>query len=144
MEESKKLNTTTEPCIIISASGMCEAGRILHHLANNISDPGNTILIVGYMAENTLGRRLVEKRPSVKIFGEEHSLKAEVVIMNGLSAHADKNELMEYFNALNRSRLQKVFIVHGEQDQSESLARTIQENGFENAIVPELGEKIEI
>jgi metallo-beta-lactamase family protein len=144
VEESKKLNTTKEPCIIISASGMCEAGRILHHLANNISDPRNTILVVGYMAENTLGRRLVERRPSVKIFGDEHSLKAEVVIMNGFSAHADKNELMEYFNALNRTRLQKVFIVHGEQDQSESLAKTMQESGFENAIVPELGEKIEI
>ena len=96
------------------------------------------------MAENTLGRRLVEKRAHVKIFGEEHSLKAEVAIMNGFSAHADKNELMEYFLALNRNRLKKVFIVHGEQDQSESLARTIKEQGFENAIVPELGEKNKI
>ena len=123
---------------------MCEAGRILHHLANNISDPRNKILVVGYMAENTLGRRIVEKRPKLKIFGEEHKLKAEVVIMNGFSAHADKNELLDYFKGLKRERLQKVFIVHGEQDQSEALAASIQNQGFEQVFVPQLGEKIEI
>jgi len=144
VEESKRLNTSQEPCIIISASGMCEAGRILHHLANNISDPRNTILVVGFMAENTLGRRIVEKRPKLKIFGEEHKLKAEVVIMNGFSAHADKNELLDYFKGLKRERLQKVFIVHGEQDQSEALASSIQNQGFEQVFVPQLGEKIEI
>jgi metallo-beta-lactamase family protein len=144
VEESKRLNTMQEPCIIISASGMCEAGRILHHLANNISNPRNTVLIVGYMAENTLGRRLVEKHPKIKIFGEEHLLKAQVVIMNGFSAHADKDELLEYFNGLKRERLQKVFIVHGEKDQSEALAAAIQNHGFLDVIVPQLGEQIEI
>jgi metallo-beta-lactamase family protein len=144
VEESKRLNTMQEPCIIISASGMCEAGRILHHLANSISNPRNTVLIVGYMAENTLGRRLVEKHPKIKIFGEEHLLKAQVVIMNGFSAHADKDELLEYFNGLKRERLQKVFIVHGEKDQSEALAAAIQNHGFLDVIVPQLGEQIEI
>ncbi len=90
VEESKKLNTLREPCIIIAASGMCEAGRILHHLANNIEDPRATVLIVGYMAEHTLGRRLVDREEQVRIFGEEYRLKANVVKLNSFSGHADR------------------------------------------------------
>ncbi len=143
-EESKKLNTFNEPCMIISASGMCEAGRILHHLANNINDPKNTILVIGFMAENTLGRRIVEKRPSLKVYGETIPLRAEVVIMNGFSAHADKNDLTAYFEGLQRERLRHVFIVHGEPEQSSVLAQEIQTRGFENVTIPQRGQKFDI
>ncbi|HUM72447.1 MAG TPA: MBL fold metallo-hydrolase, partial [Chloroflexota bacterium] len=94
--ESKTLNTMTAPAVIISASGMAEAGRILHHLKNNIEDPRNTILIVGWQAPDTLGRRLVERQPRVRIFGEEYELNAQVAKINGFSAHADRDELLEW------------------------------------------------
>ena len=89
VHESIALNDLREPCVIISASGMCEAGRILHHLKHNIEDPRSTILIAGYQAPDTLGRRLVERRPEVRILGRTLALKAEVVVLNGLSSHAD-------------------------------------------------------
>jgi metallo-beta-lactamase family protein len=115
--------------IIVSASGMCEAGRILHHLRNNIQNPANTILIVGYAAKNTLGRRIVERAPIVRIFGEEHALRAEVVVMNAFSAHADQRDLVDYIAPL-KGRLKKVFVVHGEEDQSEKLAALLAERGL--------------
>ena len=99
VEESKQLNNMSGPMIIISASGMAEAGRILHHLANNISSPKNVILIVGYMAEHTLGKRLVEKAKTIKIFGEEYKRKAKIEILGALSAHADKDEMLAYFES---------------------------------------------
>jgi metallo-beta-lactamase family protein len=118
VEKSKELNTCEEPCIIISASGMCEAGRILHHLKNNIEDPRNLILIVGFQAENTLGRRLAERRPEVRIFGESYRLRAEVEVMDAFSAHADAKELVEFVQALNNQKpLGRVFVVHGEEEQ---------------------------
>ncbi len=137
VEESKKLNLSSEPCMIISASGMCEAGRILHHLKNNIENEKNTVLIIGFMAQNTLGRRLVERKPVVKIFGEEIPLRAQVVTMNGFSAHADKNGLLKYFNGLNKEKLRHVFVVHGEAEQSVTFAETIRSQGFPNVEVPE-------
>ena len=103
-EESKELNFLREPAVIISASGMAEAGRILHHLKNNIEDPRNTILIVGWQAPNTLGRRIVEKQPTVKIFGESYKLRANVEIINGFSAHADHSELVEWSGHLQQPR----------------------------------------
>lgn len=127
--DSKKLNGDPRPMIIISASGMCEAGRILHHLRNNIGNPANTILIVGYAAKNTLGRRIVEREPTVRIFGEQHALKAEVVVMNAFSAHADQGDLINYITPL-KDRLKKVFVVHGEEDQSEKLSALLAERGF--------------
>lgn len=144
VEESKKLNTIKKPCIIISASGMCEAGRILHHLANNIHDSRNTVLIVGFMAENTLGRRLVERNSVVKIFGEEIPLKAQVAIMNGFSAHADRDELIAYFDGLKKERLQHVFIVHGELDQAQGLAEAIQDKGWDRVSIPTRGERVQL
>ncbi|MCT4592383.1 MAG: MBL fold metallo-hydrolase, partial [Candidatus Gracilibacteria bacterium] len=116
VEESKKLNEIQEPCIIISASGMCEAGRIRHHLANNIEDAKNTILIVGYQAIDTLGRRIVEKRKHIKIFDHEYIRNAEVEIINGFSGHADKNDLLSFANDI--QGLKKVFVVHGEEESS--------------------------
>jgi metallo-beta-lactamase family protein len=121
---------------------MCEAGRILHHLKNNIGDPRNTVLIVGYMARNTLGRKLVERQSVVKIFGEEYSLKAEVEIMNAFSSHADRNDLLEYVKPL-KGRIKGIFLVHGEEEQSRALFNTLIEAGYP-VHMPEPGEEVEI
>ena len=129
VEDSKKLNGDHRPMVIISASGMCESGRILHHLRNNIENPGNTILIVGFVAKNTLGRKIVERSDTVKIFGEELRLRAEVVVINAFSAHADRSELLDYVMPL-RGRVKGIFVVHGEEDQSEKLTALLEEKGF--------------
>ncbi len=144
VEESKKLNDVRSPCIIISASGMCEAGRIQHHLRNNIENEKNTILIVGFMAENTLGRRLVEREPRVKIFGEEYNLAAQVVKLNAFSAHADHDELMQWIGAYNRERLKHIYILHGEYAQSEALAQGLGSLGLSGVEIPERGETVHV
>jgi metallo-beta-lactamase family protein len=136
VEQSKALNFSREPAIIISASGMAEAGRILHHLKNNIEDARNTVLIVGWQAPHTLGRRLVDRQPVVKIFGEEYQLKARVKTLNGFSAHADRDELLNYVRQLGPGRLQKVFVVHGEETSSLSLAEGLRDLGIGQVIVP--------
>ena len=124
VSQSKKLNDKIGPMIIISASGTCENGRILHHLKNNIENPYNTIIFVGYMPKNTLGRKILEKCPKVNIFGRPYGVRAEVVVVDAFSAHADKNYLTRYVKEC-RGRLKKVFIVHGEPKQSESLRKAI-------------------
>jgi metallo-beta-lactamase family protein len=139
-EESKELNALNEPAIIISASGMCEAGRILHHLLHNIEDPRNTILIVGYMAENTLGRRIQEKQPEVKVFGELYKLKAEVQVLNTFSAHADYRDILNYISRLNFGKLKRIFLVHGEDNAQSNLSKLLVEKGYKPTIV-EPGEK---
>lgn len=144
VEESKKLNSIQEPCMIISASGMCEAGRILHHLANNIENPKNTILIIGYMAENTLGKKLVEKQPVVRIFGEDFQLLSQVVKLNAFSAHADHDELLRWIGHLDRDHLQHIFILHGEFSQNEALANGISSLGYTGVKIPESGEKVTV
>ncbi len=131
VEESKNLNHFIGPCIIISASGMCEAGRIRHHLKNNIEDPKNTIVIVGYMAENTLGRKLVEKVPAIKIFDKIYNIKSEIVILEAFSAHADMNDLDNYVKQI--KGLKKVMLVHGEEDQQKPFKKRIE--AFSNAEV---------
>ncbi len=142
--ESKDLNYLREPLIIISASGMCESGRILHHLKNSIEDPHNTILIVSFQARHTLGRRLVEGEKQVKIFGEEYERRAAVEVIDGYSAHADRSELLAYIGQLDRQRLKKVFVVHGEPEQAEALARGIRELGVADVQVPAPMETVEI
>ncbi|HEX8984753.1 MAG TPA: MBL fold metallo-hydrolase, partial [Bryobacteraceae bacterium] len=119
--ESKALNDLRGPVIIMSASGMCEAGRIVHHLRNNIENPRNTILITGYQAANTLGRKLVDRLPEVNIFGEPMRVRAEVETINELSGHADQRELLEWLKPMVKS-LKRVFLVHGEPVQSQALA----------------------
>jgi metallo-beta-lactamase family protein len=136
VEESKALNTPGQPMIILAASGMMEAGRILHHLANNIEDPRNTILVVSFQAEHTLGRRIAERVPEVSIFGEPYKLKARVKILNSFSGHAGKTDLLANARAVWKSspRLAKVFVCHGEPDQSQPFLETIRSwNGFECA-----------
>jgi metallo-beta-lactamase family protein len=143
-EESKELNFLRQPAVIISASGMAETGRILHHLKNNIEDPRSTVLIVGWQAPHTLGRRIVEKQAKVRIFGEEYQLRAQVETINGLSAHADRGELLEWTGHLQK-RPSHTFIVHGEEDASIALAEALQrEQGFAHAAVPQLGQKFTV
>ncbi|MBX3057796.1 MAG: MBL fold metallo-hydrolase [Anaerolineae bacterium] len=138
--ESKELNTRSEPAVIISASGMAEAGRILHHLKNNIEDPRNTILIVGWQAPDTLGRRLVERQPRVRVFGEEYELKAQVEKINGFSAHADRDELLAWTGHF-RVRPSHTYIVHGEEEASLAFANSLrQQQHFPDVQVPELGQ----
>jgi metallo-beta-lactamase family protein len=143
VEQSKELNGMHQPCVIISASGMCEGGRVVHHLANNIENPNNTILFVGFQAEHTLGRRLVENQPEVSIFGDVYKLNAEVVVLNSFSAHAGQDELVEYIRAADDSRPTKLFLVHGELAQSEQLAAKLQSAGMKEIAIPVQGEKIE-
>jgi metallo-beta-lactamase family protein len=139
--ESKGLNVDKRPMIIIAGSGMCESGRIVHHLHNNIEDSRNTILVVGYMAKDTLGRRLVERDRFVRIFGIEHELNAEVVVMNSFSAHADSAGLIEFVEQC--MPLKKVFIVHGEEEQSQALYEKLQERGI-TAYMPVKDEVVEL
>lgn len=139
VEESKALNDYHGPCMIMSAAGMCEHGRILHHLKNNIEDPKNTVLIVGYMAENTLGRKILEKQSVVKIFGEPYHLRANVVVMDAFSAHADRSDLLDYLAHI-RS-LKKIFLVHGEESQGLMLKDILNEQGYKDVSVPGRGEK---
>lgn len=134
-EESKELNASKEPCIIISSSGMCEAGRILHHLIHNIENKKNTILIVGYMAENTLGRRIQENHPKVKIFGDLYKLRAEVITLNTFSAHADYNDILEYVSKLDYHKLKEIFLVHGEKGAQDHLKQLLEEKNYKVSIV---------
>jgi metallo-beta-lactamase family protein len=108
---------------------MCESGRILHHLKNNIENQANTILIVGFMAQNTLGRKIVERQPEVKKFGDMYKLKAEVAVLNAFSAHADCNETLEYIGQLDRSRLKAIFLVRGEPKAQGHLKGLLEERG---------------
>jgi metallo-beta-lactamase family protein len=144
VEESKKLNDLKEPCMIIAASGMCEAGRIVHHLSNNIENPKNTVMIVGYQAEHTLGRKLVNRDREISIFGEVKQLKCEVAVLNSFSAHADKNELLDFVKPMDRKQLKNIFLVHGDVDQAEKFAATLKENKFQRVDIPERLEKFEL
>jgi metallo-beta-lactamase family protein len=143
VEASKALNEKSGPMVIISASGMAESGRILHHLRNNLGDPRNTILIVGYQAHGTLGRRLVEKALEVNIFGEPQAVRAQVRVLNALSAHADQHGLLDWIQ--DRSDPDKqIYIVHGDEDQSEALATELKAHGAQHAMIPELAHEYPI
>ena len=144
LEESKSLNEKEGPMIIISADGMCECGRIVHHIANNISDPRNTILIVGYMAENTLGRRIRDGARVVKIMGEEYNVLANVEQINAFSAHADYEEATKWLKSIDTSRLKKIFMVHGEKDAQEFFKKHLEEHGFPDVQIVKYGESYEI
>lgn len=146
VEESKRLNELKGVCMIISASGMCESGRILHHLKNNIPSERNTVLIVGYQAANTLGRKLVEakdvKGAYVRIFGDEFPVRSKIYVLNSFSAHADKNELTGYFDKFDRKILKGIFLVHGDLDQQQALQAALNEKGFRHISIPEKGSEL--
>ncbi len=133
VEESKAINSAKGPMIVIAASGMMEAGRILHHLANGASDPRNTILIVGFQAEHTLGRRIVERRPMLKIHGDEVPLRAQVEIINGYSAHADRTELTAWLNSVKATspKLGPVWLVHGEPEVQDEYSASLAAKGYD-------------
>jgi metallo-beta-lactamase family protein len=143
VEESKAINERKEPMIIISASGMAEAGRILHHLRNNIEDPRNTVLIVGWQAPYTLGRRLAEREKRIKIFGEAFTRRADVETIGGLSAHAGRDLLAEYALAV-KDQVKKVFLVHGEEKSAMALKENLVEKGLSQVYYPELHSMVEI
>jgi metallo-beta-lactamase family protein len=139
VDQSKAINDVQEPAIIISASGMAETGRILHHLKNNVEDARNTVLIVGWQAPDTLGRYMVEKHPEVKIFGERYALRAQVEVINGFSAHADQHELLNWVKAM-RKPPRRAFVVHGEPEAAQNLAGRLVHLGISETVVPERGE----
>jgi len=138
VEESKAINFTDPPYVVISASGMAETGRILHHLKNHIEDSRNTILIVSWQAPHTLGRRLADQDKEIKIFGKKYNRRAEVVTINGFSAHAGQDGLLAYANAT-KDTLKKVFLVHGEPRGAEPLMEKLLERGIPEVNYPESG-----
>ncbi len=143
VDESKAINQLKGPAIIISASGMAETGRILHHLRNNIEDKRNTILIVSWQAPYTLGRRLAEREKQVKIFGEVFTRRAEVATIGGLSSHAGQTMLIDYAMQV-KTQAKQVFLVHGEQRGAEPLMEALRERNLNQVSFPELGQSVEI
>jgi len=143
VEESKALNFKKGPMVIISASGMAEAGRILHHLKNNIEDSNNSVLIVGWQAPNTLGRRLVDRDRKVRIFGDEYDLRAEVVTINGLSAHAGQDYLLQYASAV-KGRVKKIFLVHSEPEAAAIFQAKLKDAGVGPVEYPIYQQQVEI
>ncbi|MFT5856709.1 MAG: metallo-beta-lactamase family protein, partial [Verrucomicrobiales bacterium] len=143
VEKSKQLTKSTEAAIIISASGMCEAGRILHHLKNNIENKDTTVLFVGYCAENTLGSKIRNGDEEVKIFGEKYTVRAEIDALDSFSGHADHSELLDYFNATGGKK-EKVWLVHGEQKRSALLQTALRDLDHGGTIdLAELGQTVE-
>jgi metallo-beta-lactamase family protein len=145
VQDSMAIDQSSEPCIVISASGMCEAGRVLHHLKATVEDRKNTVLIVGFQAEHTLGRRIVERRPRIRLLGVERELRAEVVVLNGFSAHADQSDLLAFAEAVREhGSLEQLALVHGEPGALETLRRSLGERGFSQLAVPARGDVLRI
>ena len=143
-DESKKLNSYKKPCVIISASGMMEAGRIKHHLANNIENPANTILAVGYCAPRTLGARILAGDEEVSIFGVRHPVKARVERIEAFSGHGDYNEMAGYLGCQDASQVRKVFLVHGDYEAQSAYKSKLQQTGFNNIEIPAAGDEFEL
>jgi len=143
VDQSKALNDQPGPMVIIAASGMCEGGRVLHHLQRTVGDPRNIILIVGFQAENTLGRRIVERKSPLKILGDEFDLQARVHTINALSAHADRTALMRWFDGVKGKNLSRVFAVHGEPEKVNAMTELVKQHGVDNVVAPVPGQKFE-
>ncbi|MBI1296427.1 MBL fold metallo-hydrolase [bacterium] len=141
VRRSKQLNFLNSPAVIISASGMAESGRVLHHLKNNIEQSKNTVLIVSFQAHQTLGRRILDGEKKVRIFGDEYTVNAEVAKIDGYSAHADQAELLEWAAHFDKQRLQHTFLVHGEEEPAGVLAGKLREQGHRRVEIPERGQK---
>ncbi len=139
VEESKRLNDLKYPHMIISASGMAEGGRILHHLRNSIGNPRNVVLLVGYAAEYTLARRLMDGNRQVRIFGEEHDVRCRVIRIDDFSAHADRTELLDFVKCQSTERLKEIFLVHGEEEQAVPFQKTLKDMGYEQVHYPQPG-----
>ena len=144
IDDSKKLNTYNQPCIIISASGMMEAGRVKHHLANNIDNPRTTILCVGYCAPTTLGAKIMRGDKEVSIFGVKYKVKAQLENIQSYSGHADYSELLRYLSTQNPKTVKNFFIIHGEDDMRTGFAEHLSNNGFQNITIPKCKEEYEV
>lgn len=143
VQESMSLNDAPGPMVIIAASGMCEGGRVVHHLKNIVTDPRNIVLIVGFQAENTLGRKVVERRDPLTVLGESVPFRARVHTINALSAHADRNGLMDWFNGI-KSNVKHAFAVHGEPEKVKAMVSLLREHGAPHAAAPVTGQTFEI
>lgn len=145
INESKRLNNLKKPCIIISASGMAEAGRIKHHIANSIGNKKNTILIVGYCSPTTLGARIQEKNlKTISIFGEQHKVKAEIKKIESFSGHADYLEMIDFINCQDKKNLKQIFLVHGDNDAQKFFIKELKKNGFSNIVNPKIDTEFKI
>lgn len=145
IEHSRALQNSHEPCIVMAGSGMCEGGRILFHFTKALANPRNSVVLVGFMAQHTLGRRIQERRTSVRVFGVERELRAEVYSLGGLSAHADATDLVKYARATSRAgALSKVFLVHGEEEARAALAQRIQLEADIAPSLPRPGTRVEL
>ena len=142
--KSKELNSSRFPMVIISASGMCEAGRILHHLRNNIGDSRSTVMMVGYCADHTLGKRIIDRERLVRIFGEEHRVRCRVEVLNSLSAHADEPALIDFLSNHDPTRLRELFLVHGSPERQDALRDSLMVKEFRHVSIPEMGESVEL
>jgi metallo-beta-lactamase family protein len=142
--ESIALNDKKEPCIIISASGMAEAGRIKHHIKNNIGDPNSTILLVGYASPNTLAGALKRGDAEVNIFGEMFPVRTRIEVMDSFSAHGDYNEMIQFLSCQNPAQVKKVFLVHGEYETQVAFKIKLEQAGYKNIHIPALYESVEV
>lgn len=142
--ESKELNEIEEPCIIISASGMADAGRVKHHIRNSISDPKNTILMVGFCAPFTLGARLLEGQKEVHIFGEFFKVLADIQVIHSYSAHADYSELLRYLSCQSKEKVKNIFLVHGETESKVEFKEKLETEGYKTITIPQKGETFKL
>ncbi len=140
VDESKGLNLLAQPCVIISASGMADAGRVKHHIMNNIGGEQNTILLVGYCEPRSLGGRLMNGDKEVRIFGEEYEVRAEVGSMRSMSAHGDYDDLCQFLSCQNHDQVKKLFLVHGEYEVQQDFAKRLERKGFKDVEIPDLHE----
>jgi metallo-beta-lactamase family protein len=143
VDDSKRLNTLLGPMVLIAASGMAEGGRILHHLANGIGDPKNCVLFVGFQAENTLGRRILDGARQVKIFGDMYEVRAEIESIGGYSAHADRNELRTWVKMVG-GPIRRAFVVHGEAGPGAAMAQILREEGVAEVVIPQMGQSFDL
>ncbi|HOI33351.1 MAG TPA: MBL fold metallo-hydrolase RNA specificity domain-containing protein, partial [Bacteroidales bacterium] len=144
VNDSKKLNQSKEPCVIISASGMMEAGRVKHHLANNIENPANSVLAVGYCAPLTLGAKILSGQKDISIFGNPHHVKADVFKIDAFSGHGDYKEMTEYLQCQQADKLQQLFLVHGDEEARKHYARILKKKGFNKIVLPAHQEEFEL
>lgn len=142
-DDSKRLNEIKNPCVIISASGMMEAGRIKHHLANTISNPDNTILAVGYCAPSTLGAKILKGEKIISIHGNQYEVKADIRRIDSYSGHGDYKEMIDFLNCQDKTLLNQLFLVHGDYDAQQYYKEKLEQEGFKNIIIPDVGEEFE-
>jgi metallo-beta-lactamase family protein len=143
-EDSQALNYNKEACVIISASGMADAGRVKHHIFHNIEDPSTTILFVGYAEPLSLGGQLQQGEKEVKIFGETKQVKAEIRMISSMSAHGDYEEMIQYLQCQEKHKVKKLFLVHGDPAAQDAFKGHLEKAGFKDIVIPELGETFQI